>query len=185
MGREGAEPRAISTASIGWGFFPWHCYPKKTLLFFSGQYGKWCPVSWGKGQRHFKVKKGHLCHLNPIQSDILPPKEQEKKNPYLLYFCIFLAQLHCCIPPVELCCFQAGGRQSFPKWDRHCLSRQSPLGICRSDSILRALRSQNNKSDIHLKKKKKRKKRRLNEKILLLSRGYSVLCYWYGVYWKI
>lgn len=85
------------------GFFSWHCYPKKTLLFFSGQYGKWCPVSWGKGQRHFKVKKGHLCHLNPIQSDILPPKEQEKKNPYLLYFCIFLAQLHCCIPSVELC----------------------------------------------------------------------------------
>lgn len=99
-GKEQSHVWSADPAQVG--FHSWNCYPKKTLLFFSGQCGKWCPVNWGKGQRHFKVKKGHFCQLNPIQSDILSPKEQEKKNPYLLYFCIFCSQLPCCIPPVEL-----------------------------------------------------------------------------------
>lgn len=57
---------------------------EKDFALYLGQYGKLRPVSSGKGQRYFKVKKGHLWQLYPIQRDILSPKEHEKK--ILSYF---------------------------------------------------------------------------------------------------
>lgn len=66
---------------------------EKDFALYLGQYGKLRPVSSGKGQGCFKVKKGHLWQLYPIQRDILSPKEHEEKDPYLFYFCIFHLQL--------------------------------------------------------------------------------------------
>lgn len=75
---------------------------EKDFALCLGQYGKLHPVSSGKGQAYFKAKKGHLWQVYPIQRDILSPKEREKKNPYLFYFCIFHLELPWCIHDMEL-----------------------------------------------------------------------------------